>query len=160
MAIVVSDTSPIRALHHLGLLNVLSALFETVYIPPAVDRELRRTTSRFGSLDVRAQGLIVAAPADLELVKHLMLELDAGESEAIALAIEVSAGTLLIDEFSGRSIARKRGLTVTGVLGFLVRAKARGLVGPVRPLIERLRTEIDFFISEAVLHEVLTSAGE
>ena len=41
MAVVVSDTSPIRALSHLGRVDLLRELFGTVLVPPAVDEELR-----------------------------------------------------------------------------------------------------------------------
>jgi predicted nucleic acid-binding protein len=41
VAVVVSDTSPIRCLDHLGLLEILPSLFGEVLIPPAVAEELR-----------------------------------------------------------------------------------------------------------------------
>jgi len=161
VAIVVSDTSPIRALHHLGLLDLAPSLFDIVYVPPAVARDLERQTSRFARLDVKPiHGFQIAAPHHIERVRMLQHDLDPGESEAIALAIELSGAVVLIDEAAGRRVAQSMGLRVTGVIGLLIRAKAHGRVAQVRPLIERLRSEIDFFVADQVLREALRSAGE
>jgi predicted nucleic acid-binding protein len=86
--------------------------------------------------------------------------LDSGESEAIALAIEVNAEAILIDEAAGRDIAAERGLTSLGTLGILVRAKRQGFLKEVRPLIEKLINELDFFVSEKLMQDVLLLAGE
>jgi predicted nucleic acid-binding protein len=40
MPLVVSDTSPIRALSHLQRLDLLSRLFDVILIPPAVSRAI------------------------------------------------------------------------------------------------------------------------
>ncbi len=47
MSIVVSDTSPIRALAHLDHLRLLEGLFGEVLIPPTVVRELEQPRLRF-----------------------------------------------------------------------------------------------------------------
>ena len=52
MSIVVSDTSPIRALHHLGLLGILGQLFDRVIVPPAVLHELTQPRPRFVAVDL------------------------------------------------------------------------------------------------------------
>jgi len=53
-----------------------------------------------------------------------MLELDAGESATIALALELGASRILLDETDGRTVAKALGLRPIGVLGVLLRAKA------------------------------------
>ena len=50
--IVVSDTSPVRALAHLGLLDLLGSLFSQVLVPPAVQAELKVPPSGLPSVDV------------------------------------------------------------------------------------------------------------
>ena len=55
-------------------------------------------------------------------------QLDPGESEAIALAVEVDADILLIDEQTGRQEAVRRGLKVAGTLSVLDEAEQAGLV--------------------------------
>jgi predicted nucleic acid-binding protein len=56
------------------------------------------------------------------------LKLGAGESEAIALALELHADALLLDDHKARQEAQKRGLTVTGTLAVLATAARRDLV--------------------------------
>jgi predicted nucleic acid-binding protein len=102
----------------------------------------------------------VMAPGPLDRVRALGLRLDRGGSEALALALEVGAETVLIDEAVGRSAARKLGLAPLGVIGVLVEAKQDGLIGRVGPLVDRLRDEIKFFVSDALRDEAFRLAGE
>lgn len=161
MSVVVSDTSPIRALAHLDLLPLLGELYDEVVIPPAIFDELARQGKLFTPLSradlawFRLQEPVIQVAETAEF-----LELDAGEREAIRLAIELSADGLLIDENCGRRVATTYGLRVTGTLGVLGQAKRRGLIANVGPLIDRLRAEINFFISPALRREVLTDLGE
>jgi predicted nucleic acid-binding protein len=57
-------------------------------------------------------------------------------------------------------MAKKLGLLPIGVLGILVRAKQRGLLAEVQPLLDRLRSELGFFISDRLRAEILRLAGE
>lgn len=87
-------------------------------------------------------------------------ELDKGEAEAIALATEIQADVLLIDEREGRSFARQAGLPVRGVLGILIRAKAKAEIDSVRAEIEALRSRAGFFVAPSLEAEVLRNLGE
>jgi uncharacterized protein len=159
--IVVSDTSPIRALSCLGHIGLLGDLYENVLVPPTVLRELETLSSKLPPISLQGiRFLHVQAPANQRVVDDLKLALDAGEAEAIALALEIGADALLIDETAGRSEARRRGLAVTGVLGILIDAKKKGLLQAVAPLVDRLQGELDFFISSALRAEILKLAGE
>ena len=146
MSIVVSDTSPIRALHQLGLISLLETLFGEVLVPPAVVAELAAPRRAFPSIDVASVACLrVTAPKDQSQVAILRRTLDAGESEAIALALELGAD--LIDEASGRSEARRLGIQPVGVLAVLIRGKKSGAVSAVMPLVDRLRDDFGFFVS-------------
>lgn len=161
MAIVVSDTSPIRALDHLGLLSILDRLYGKVYIPGAVANELRRATRRFPAFDPCAHSfLLVQSPRDTSRVAELERRLDVGEAAALVLAMELRADLVLIDETVGRTVARELGIPVIGVLGILIEAKEKRLIAAVRPLIERLQNELDFFLSPALVTAVLMRANE
>ena len=62
MAVIVSDTSPIRALHHLGQVEWLDVLFGEVFVPPAVADELANPAARFSSIDVHFYSFQLVAP--------------------------------------------------------------------------------------------------
>ena len=160
MSVTVSNTSPIRALAHLELLHLFELLFGEVLIPEAVADELLRPAPTFAPVPITVFPFIrvqAVAGTGVSALGHL---LDAGESEAIALADEVGADELLIDEAGGRSEAAGRGLKVVGVLGILLRAKVAGMIPAVGPLIDRLRDELHFFVSDVLRDEVLRRAGE
>ena len=74
--------------------------------------------------------------------------------------MELESVAVLIDEAAGRDMARRLGLLPIGVLGTLVKAKQRGLIGVVSPLLNRLKNELGFFISERLRVEILLNAGE
>ena len=161
MSIVVSDTSPIRALAHLALLELLHDLFGEVFIPPAVIDELSRQTAIFSPLSLSGYSFIrIKSVKDASLIRQFSSVLDAGESEALALALEIHADVVLIDELDGREMAIQVGLEPLGVLGVLYRAKKRGLVELVKPLMDRLQNELGFFISAKLYAEVLRMSGE
>jgi len=161
VAIVVSDTSPVRALHHLGRIKLLEDLFGHVLVPPEVAEELRRTGRRFGPIELaHFPFLTIESPQDQARVQQLEASLDSGEAAAIVLALECRADYILIDERFGRRLARESGLTVVGALGVLLLAKRRGLIPQLRPLIMRLQGELDFYLSPGLVAGVLRDANE
>lgn len=95
-----------------------------------------------------------------QAARILRATLDPGEAEAIALALELQADLILIDERDGRSAAERAGLRVTGVLGVLLRAKSHGHVESVSQELEALRTRAKFFLSAKLEQLILESAGE
>ena len=129
--IVVTDTTPLRYLVFIELVHILPRLFGTVYAPPEVVAELRR--SKNPSLElVRGwassppEWLVVRAPTTMD--ESLAQRLDRGESEAICLAQELKAEKLLIDEKRGRRVAKEMGFEIAGTLAVLEEAAVRGLV--------------------------------
>lgn len=98
--IIVSDTSPINNLAAINQLHLLHQLYGTVLIPEAVFREL--TDPSFpvaGATEVQTLDWIqTLAVSDRTLVDALSSELDIGEAEAIALAVEIQADQVLIDD--------------------------------------------------------------
>ncbi|QDV38358.1 DUF3368 domain-containing protein [Tautonia plasticadhaerens] len=159
--IVVSDTSPIHALNHLGLLHLLKEQYGRNLVPNAVASELLDPRARLAPLDVRGLDYVDVMPSgSLDRVRALGLRLDSGESEALTLVLEVGAETVLVDEVVGRAAARRLGLSPLGVIGVLVEAKQDGLIESVGPLIDRLKDEIKFFVSDALRVEALRLAGE
>jgi predicted nucleic acid-binding protein len=161
VTLVVSDTSPIRALNFLGLLPVLEQLYGPIIVPPAVEQELAKPREGFEAIDITRLAFIrVQVPQDRQRVDSFLSTLDLGESEALALAIEIEADVVLIDESDGRRAATMNGLPWLGTLAVLLEAKVRGHVAEVRPLMDRLTDELGFFIAPSLKHRVLRLAGE
>jgi predicted nucleic acid-binding protein len=82
-----------------------------------------------------------------------------GESEAIALALELGASELVLDDLPARRLAQSLHIPVIGSVGLLLRAKERGLIAAVRPLMTTMQQE-DFRISEGVFDGILAAADE
>ncbi|MEB3337021.1 MAG: DUF3368 domain-containing protein [Leptolyngbyaceae bacterium] len=83
-----------------------------------------------------------------------------GEAEAIALALEIGAEQLLIDERRGRMVAERLKLSYVGILGILLEAKSQGLILTIQPLLDALRNQAGFWIAEPLYQKVLQLADE
>lgn len=160
--IIISDTSPISGLLIIEHIHLLKELFGTIVIPQAVYREILALEKfGFSTQVIQMENWILKLePKDQLLVQRLSEDLDSGEAEAIALALEIKADLLIIDENKGRAVAKKHGLKSTGVIGILLRAKERGLIEEVKPILDRLINEANFWISEGLYHRTLRLAGE
>ncbi|MCL4506326.1 MAG: DUF3368 domain-containing protein [Chloroflexi bacterium] len=153
--IVVSNTGPIIALSQIGRLDLLPALFGRIFIPQAVRDELIQCRAQVDAAD----WIEVDSISDTSTVDVLRERLDAGESEAIALAIQLNADLVLIDEARGRRVADSRGLSYIGTLGLIVEAKRRGSLTAVSPLLEELRAA-GLYMSDALYEAVRRVADE
>ncbi|MCC5604302.1 DUF3368 domain-containing protein [Nostoc favosum] len=160
--IIVSDTSPINNLAAINHLHLLQQLYGTVLIPEAVYREL--TDPNFpvaGATEVQTFIWIQTCPVqDRILVEAFSNELDIGEAEAIALALEMKADQVLIDERRGRMVAAKVNLSYTGILGILVEAKSQKLISAVKPLLDALINQAGFWVAKPLYKRVLQLVDE
>lgn len=160
--IVVSDTSPIANLIQIKKLDILGQVFQEVLIPPIVYGEIMEL-SNFG-IDLtdftEAKWIKTQIVRNENMVNDLLDELDPGESQAIVLAQEVSADWILIDERAGTKAAENLGLHPIGLVGVLIRAKQKGLIDNVIPIILELRTKAGFWISDRFLERIKISLGE
>jgi len=94
------------------------------------------------------------------MVEILGVTLDAGESEAIAMSQEWPADLLIMDESSGRAMARNLKIRITGTLGLLLKAKRDGEIPSLKFEMDRLVRDAGFFLSERVRNTFLAEAGE
>jgi predicted nucleic acid-binding protein len=157
--IVVSETSAVLNLARIGRLELLPLLYKHVVIPSAVFEEL--TASKPSASDLSSlPWLTVASASNRQHVQDLRMNLDPGEAEAIALAIECRADLLLMDERRGRRIATAGGLAVTGLLGVVANAKRAGLIDLGKPVVEELIHTARFWIGPDLYAEVLAELGE
>ena len=160
--LVVSDTSVLLNLCRASAEGLLPGLFREVWIPPAVANEfshLAGARPRFRGLTMPEWVRISPAVQVLAEVRACP-DLDSGESEALSLALELHASAVLVDEAAGRRAASLLSVPAIGIAGILLRAKERGLIPGVRPLLDRLRDEAGFWLHPRFEAEVLRLADE
>ena len=159
--IVVSNSSPLIALARISCLDLLQALYTQVFMPQAVHQEVvGLNQEREGAATIAtASWLKVCMIQDSIAVKLLQEQLDRGESEAIVLALEISAQLLLIDEARGRRIAQSRGITHIGTIGILILAKRQKLI-PSGTLLLDLLSEIGFRMDSSLYKRAKNLMGE
>jgi len=159
--VVVADTGPLIALTKASLLNLLSALFGSVYIPEAVSTELQLDSARADSVALKAaidHNPSICVRNATAIPAELTDRLDAGEAEAIALASELGA-VLLIDERRGRAVAVHESVSIIGTGRLLLAAKKRGLLEQVGPVLATLRRN-GYRLADSLAEYVLSEADE
>jgi predicted nucleic acid-binding protein len=127
------DASCLIGLSKVQMETLPLQLYTKVIIPPAVQAE-------FGGA---VEGYIVQPPSNRVHVQTLRLMLGAGESEVIALGVELSQGgeqvEMVLDDLQARRIALSYGLRIVGTLGLLIRAKQSGYIESVRAILQQMR---------------------
>lgn len=153
--IIVADTTPIHYLVLIGEVDVLKDLFGHIIIPQSVVDELRRDRTPQPVkdwIDSQPSWLEVRTPS--RHLDDLAKSLGKGEREAIALAIELPADAVLLDDKRAKSEARLRGLRVITILNILEGAAERDLLD-LQNAIERLRLTNFYMPPERLLEELL-----
>jgi predicted nucleic acid-binding protein len=154
--IVVSNSTPIIALLDIGRMDILKELYNEVIIPVAVRDEV--TAKDACCLDGYSW-IRVATITNLAAKEMFTSALHDGEVEVMILAKETEADLVIIDDGLARRHAKRLGLTITGTVGVLLRAKSLSIIESVAPVLDDLINS-GFFISEKVYCEVLQLAGE
>ncbi len=162
--LVVSDTSPLSNLAVIGRLGLLRQQFAEVLMPPAVVRELAALNDPDAQRALsmaRRDGWLkeVSLPASAPSPSELR-GLDPGETEALRLAMAISADHVLMDEKEGRQRAVALGIRTIGVFGVLIAAKQSGVVLSMREEIGKLRRDAGFFVDARLETKVLALVGE
>lgn len=160
--IVVSNTSPITNLAAIQRIDILEKIYDTIIIPQAVYDEMSNWSYEVpGTKEVKTLAWIQVQPvSNSTLVAELKTEIDPGEAEAIALAMEIKADRIIIDDYKGRVVASRLGLKVTGILGVLLIVKHRGLINNIKPIVDDLINIAGFRISPKLYNHILTTASE
>lgn len=152
--IVISDTSPLRYLVALGLVDLMPRRFGELLVPPEVADECRHSAApeALRRFVLNAPGWFSIAQAPPRSISGLG-RLDPGESAAIRLALAKDADLLLIDERIGRQVAVDADIRVSGTLGLLADAAERGWLD-FDMTVQRLVTETNFRVSPEVIGAV------
>lgn len=159
--IVVADASVLITLARVGRLDLLRQIAGAVNVPEAVYHEVVEAgRDRPGSGEVaQAQWISRRAVRDRVAVARLRERLGQGEAEAVALARELGAEVLILDDATARRAAEAEGLTVVGLLGLLISAKERRLVDAVKPILDEMMVA-GFFIEDSLYRTILRQVAE
>jgi predicted nucleic acid-binding protein len=158
---VLSNTSPLMNLAAIGRQDLLHELFGEVLATPAVLAELEAGGAGAPAADARRwPWLSLYSPQNADTVRVLTLQLDRGEAETLAAALETKSDLVLLDEKLGRRAAANLGVAVLGTIGVLLAAKRKGLLPALRPALDDLRHKAGFWISDAVYQQALVLAEE
>jgi len=89
----------------------------------------------------------------------LELQIDKGESSAIALALETPDSVVILDDYKARKIAERLGVTLTGTIGVIIKAKLNGTIPSIKPIIEKIK-QTNFRLSAEIEIQALKEADE
>ena len=159
--ILVVDASSLITLARIGRLHLLHDLTESLCIPQAVyDEVVIKGEGRPGSKEIAQVTWISREQVDDQLaVARLRADVGRGEAEAIVLAGELGADFVILDDAKARQVAEAEGRRVLGLLGLLIRAKGRGLIETLKPILDEM-IAVGFFIDAARYRSVLRHVGE
>jgi hypothetical protein len=157
---IISDTSPLQYLHQTEMLDLLPRLYEKIVVAEAVVREMDAGRLAGISLpDPRASAWMTISsprgPARMPLVSGL----GEGERQTLILGTESPGALLLLDDALARRSAQRLGLSFTGTLGVLIKAKRMGHIHAISPIMDRLES-LRFRFDSATRSAVLHLAGE
>ena len=143
---VICNTSPIIGLLTINRLELLEKLFDEIYIPEAVYRELCINAEKYSHeveqirKKVESGIFVVYQVKNADVVKKLY-----------PLAI--------IDETNARKMASEFLVDTLGILGIVTQAKRKGLVKEVKSELDVLRKS-GYRISDKLYYSVLEQNGE
>ncbi|RWX43737.1 putative nucleic acid-binding protein, contains PIN domain [Candidatus Electrothrix aarhusensis] len=158
---IVINTGPVLALiAGLGELSILNSLYRRTIVPYEVCEEISASGSTgFGIREFNAADFLIKLNRPATIQPYLRNSLDLGESSVIQTALDKKIQTVCIDETVGRRIARLNGLTLTGSLGIMIRAKREGHPFMLRDAVDRMRTH-GIWLSDRLVAFALKQAGE
>ena len=127
---IVSDTSCLIILTNIGELELLHKLYGQITTTKDIAAE-------YGEPLPEWVEIVNATDKSKQLL--LELQIDKGESSAIALALEIPNSTVILDDNKARKVAQQLGLNYTGTIGVIVKAKLQGLIPSIKPIIAKIK---------------------
>jgi predicted nucleic acid-binding protein len=160
MSEIIVDTSALLYLYRINVLDWLRTLFDSVWVPTAVVVELQVGLQRgYDVPDPTVYAWWQLAEPEVIPTEVVNLELGAGETAVLALALEKSGCIVLLDDGLARQTARSLNLIVWGTLKLLLEAKSRGLTESIAPFVDGLQNS-GMWISDDLRQRILGLANE
>ncbi len=148
--IIISDTSCFIILTNIGELELLHKVYG--HVVTTIDIAIE-----FG--EPLPEWIEIMPVADKYRQQLLEMQIDKGESSAIALALETPGSTVILDDYKARKIAAQLGITYTGTIGVIIKAKLKGIIPSVKPLLEKIK-QTNFRLSPEIEIQALKEADE
>ena len=147
---IISDTSCFIILSKINELDLLKKVYGQIFTTPDIVEEFD---------EMLPEWVIVENVSDKSKQRILELQIDRGESSAIALALEMPKSTLILDDFKARKLAQQLGIPFTGTIGVIIKAKLNGIIPSIKPYLEKIK-ETNFRISAEIELQALKEAQE
>lgn len=128
---VVFNSSPLIFLGRLSFLDVFLNSLDEFYLPIFVAEEIgAKSDKACQQLQVLIESDKIAAMEIklISLANSLNMRLGRGESEAIALGIELETDYIILDDFAARKEATRLGLNVKGTLAVIRKLQTDGKI--------------------------------
>ncbi len=148
--IIISDTSCFIILTNIGELELLHKVYDQVATTIDIAVE-------FG--EPLPEWIEIMPVADKYRQQLLEMQIDKGESSAIALALETPDSTVILDDYKARKIAAQLKINYTGTIGVIIKAKLKGIIPSIKPLLEKIK-QTDFRLSAEIEIQALKEADE
>ncbi|MET3113256.1 putative nucleic acid-binding protein [Pedobacter sp. CG_S7] len=148
--IVITDASCFITLDKIDGIHLLHSLYKKVITTPEIAAEYGKRLPDW--VDVKAV-------QNRDLLYNYAETVDIGEASAMALASEIHADLLIIDDAEGRKFAKRLELNITGTIGVILSAKLNGIIPSVKPYITKIQ-QTNFRISEWLTAQIIKDAGE
>ena len=147
---IISDTSCLIILTNIGELELLHKLYGQITTTLDIATEYGEPLPEW---------IEIENAVDKSKQQLLELQIDKGESSAIALALEIPGSMVILDDNKARKIANQLGLTYTGTIGVIIKAKLQGLIPSIKPIITKIK-KTDFRLSVEIELQALKQANE
>ena len=147
---IIADTSCFIILSKIEELDLLKKVYGQIVTTSDIVEEYGETLPDW---------VIIENVSDKSRQRILELQIDKGESSAIALALEIPKSTLILDDFKARKIAQQLGISFTGTIGVIIKAKLSGIIPSIKPYFKKIK-ETNFRISAEIELQALKEAKE
>lgn len=147
---IISDTSCFIILANIGELELLHQVYGQIVTTIDIANE-------YG--EILPDWVKIETVKDKYRQQLLEMQIDKGESSAIALALETPDSTIILDDYKARKIADQLGLIFTGTIGVIIKAKLTGIVPSIKPVLEKIK-QTNFRLSSDIELQALMEAGE
>ena len=158
---VIVNSTPLIVLSNINYLHLLKDLYKDIYIPQAVyDEVTAKNDSACQQIKNNLNWIHICKIQDQSQKRMYQAKLHDGEVEVMILAQEnQNKDLVIIDDNSAKKTAKYLGLTVTGSLGVILKAKKQGLIHSVITLMNQL-IQNGFYITPEVYDFVKDESGE